>query len=360
MTDLATSARCAALAAALALAATAAQADDPHATIAGITEIARGLEQPWGLTFLPDGTALVSSRDSGDIRRVDPATGRHVSVGVLPGVDHSNDSGLLGLAASPDFAEDRTVFAYVSTEGENRVVSLRMDEALASFEQTGIVLGGIALGGGHQGGRLAFGPEGHLWITTGDANDPDLSPDPESLNGKLLRIRPDGTIPEGNPFATPVFSTGHRNPQGIAFAPDGRIYASEFGESAQDEVNAIAAGLDYGWPESEGLIGGTGTPPIFVFDPREASPSGLAHAGGSLWMAALRGQRLWQLPVEDGRAAGEPIAHLAGEFGRLRTVEVAPDGALWVVTSETDGFGWAGATPEDGDDRILRIEIAAP
>jgi glucose/arabinose dehydrogenase len=338
------------------------QTDDsgPHAMIVEVTEITRNLEQPWGLTFLPDGTALVSSRDTGDIRRIDPATGQHSSVGVLPDVDAWNDSGLLGLAASPTFAEDRLVYAYLSTEVENRVVALQFAEDLASFEQTSIVLGGIERGGGHQGGRLAFGPDGNLWITTGDANAPDLSPDPASLNGKLLRIRPDGTIPEGNPFGSPVFSTGHRNPQGITFAADGTIYSSEFGESRQDEVNVIASGQDYGWPESEGLIGETGTPPIFVFEPREASPSGIAYAGGSLWMAALRGQRLWQLPVEGGEPTGDPIAHFEGEFGRLRTVEVAPDGALWLITSETDGFGWAGATPTDGDDRILRIELAAP
>jgi glucose/arabinose dehydrogenase len=332
----------------------------PHARIVKVTEIAQDLITPWGLGFLPDGSALVSSRNTGEIRRIDPATGQHQSVGVVPDVVTGNDAGLLGLVVSPRFAEDRTVFAYLTTASENRVVALRFDADLKSFTQDRIVLGGIVASGGHQGGRLAFDKDGHLWITTGDANEPDLAPDPKSLNGKILRILPDGSIPAGNPFNTPVFSTGHRNVQGITFGPDGSIYTSEFGESTQDEVNAIRPGQDYGWPASEGLQGGTGTPPIFTFKPTEASPSGIAYAAGSVWMAALRGQRLWQLPVSNGQPAGEPIEHLKGQYGRLRTVEVAPDGALWVVTSETDGFGWAGATPAKGDDRVLRIELAAP
>jgi len=197
-------------------------------------------------------------------------------------------------------------------------------------------------------------------VTTGDANNPGLAPDPRSLNGKILRIRPDGSIPVGNPTASPIFSSGHRNVQGIAFGPDGSVYASEFGERTQDEVNVILAGRDYGWPASEGMLGNGGTRPIFTFSTRDASPSGIAYAAGSLWMAGLMGQRLWQLPVLNGQPTGEAIAHLRGQFGRLRTVEVAPDGALWVVTSETDGFAWAGASPTKGDDRILRIELVVP
>jgi glucose/arabinose dehydrogenase len=331
-----------------------------HARIVSVTEVTRGLSQPWGLTFLPDGSALVSSRNTGGIHRIDPTTGQHVLVGTVPDVVAQNDSGLLGIAASPNFATDRTVFAYLTTAADNRVIALKFDKDLGSFKPDGVMVQGIVAGGGHQGGRLAFDTEGNLWITTGDANDPDLAPNPDSLNGKILRIRTDGSIPVGNPGRSPVFSKGHRNVQGIAFAADGSVYASEFGEETEDEVNAIQAGQDYGWPESEGLQGKSGTPPIFTFPTRDASPSGIAYAKGSLWMAALRGQRLWQLPVSNGKAAGEPIAHLQGEYGRLRTVELAPDGALWVVTSETDGFGWAGATPTDGDDRVLRIELAAP
>jgi glucose/arabinose dehydrogenase len=330
------------------------------ARVASVTEVAQGLATPWGLAFLPDGTALVSSRNSGEIRRVDPASGRHWPVGRLTGVVARNDSGLLGLAVSPGFEADRTTYAYYTTASDNRVVALRFSPDWQSFEVTRVVLDGIRTGFGHQGGRLAFDARGHLWITTGDASRPELAPDRASLNGKILRILPDGSIPADNPFGSPVFSTGHRNVQGIAFAADGSVYATEFGERAQDEVNLILPGQDYGWPQTEGRVGNIGTPPLFTFVPTEASPSGVAYAAGSLWVAALRGQRLLQLPVHEGRAAGEPISHMVKDERRLRTVEVAPDGSLWVVTSETDGFGWAGAAPVAGDDRILRIVLEKP
>lgn len=323
-----------------------------------VTELATGLDTPWGLTFLPDGSALVSSRDTFEIRRVDPETGDHHAVGRVDGVATAPDSGLLGLAASPDVARDRTVYAFVSTASDNRVVALELDPELTSFTRSRVVLDGIRVGTDrHQGGRLAFDDTGALWITTGDANDPSLASDPDSLNGKILRIRPDGTVPPDNPSGSPVYSTGHRNVQGITFGPDGTVYSSEFGDQEQDEVNVITPGGDYGWPDSEGSLGSAGTPPLFTFATDEASPSGIAYASGSLWMAGLRGQRLWQLPVDGGEPAGDPVSHLEGEYGRLRTVQSAPDGTLWITTSETDGASWGGASPEEGDDRILRIEL---
>lgn len=323
-----------------------------------VTELATGLDTPWGLTFLPDGSALVSSRDTFEIRRVDPGTGDHRSVGRVDGAATAPDSGLLGLAASPDVARDRTVYAFVSTRSDNRVIALEFDPEFLSFTEARVVLDGIRVGSSrHQGGRLAFDRSGALWITTGDANEPSLATDAGSLNGKILRIHPDGSVPSDNPADGPVYSTGHRNVQGITFGPDGTVYSSEFGDQEQDEVNVIMPGNDYGWPDSEGSIGSTGTPPLFTFATDEASPSGIAYASGSLWMAGLRGQRLWQLPVDGSEPAGDPISHLEGEYGRLRTVQVAPDGSLWVTTSETDGASWGGASPEEGDDRILRIEL---
>lgn len=323
-----------------------------------VTELATGLDTPWGLTFLPDGSALVSSRDTFEIRRVDPETGDHHAVGQVDGVATAPDSGLLGLAASPAVARDRTVYAFVSTASDNRVVALELDPEFTSFTQTRVVLDGIQVGTDrHQGGRLAFDETGALWVTTGDANNPSLPSDPNSLNGKILRIRPDGTIPPDNPSDSSVYSTGHRNVQGITFGPDGTVYSSEFGDQEQDEVNVITPGADYGWPDSEGFVGSTGTPPLFTFATDEASPSGIAYASGSLWVAGLRGQRLWQLPVDGGELAGDPVSHLEREYGRLRTVQSAPDGTLWITTSETDGASWGGASPEERDDRILRIEL---
>ncbi|MDQ3641718.1 MAG: PQQ-dependent sugar dehydrogenase [Actinomycetota bacterium] len=324
-----------------------------------VTELASGLEMPWGLTFLPDGSALVSGRYSGEIRHVPAEGGEATLVGEVPGVERSSEGGLLGLAASPDFAEDRTVFAYVSSSPTNRVVALRIDEDLRSLSQERVVLDGIETADRHHGGRLQFGPDGNLWITTGDAYlTPELAADRGSLNGKVLRVRPDGSIPPGNPFGTPVYSYGHRNVQGITFGPDGTAYASELGWNEWDELNALRPGADYGWPEAEGPEGSGGERPIFALRPAENSPSGVAYAGEAVWMAALRGQRLWRLPVaEGGERTGEPVAYFEGEYGRLRAVERAPDGALWVTTSNTDQTTLGGEAPRNGDDRILRVEL---
>lgn len=336
---------------------------DPSATPAGaarigeVTEVATGLEMPWGLTFLPDGSALVSSRNSGEISRVDPRTGAATPVGTVAGVVETAEGGLLGLAASPTVADDRLVYAYVSSNPDNRVVELRFDDRFGSFEQVRTAIDGIGTGNRHHGGRLRFGPDGELWITTGDAFREDLSPDLDNLNGKILRVRVDGGIPTDNPHGTAVWSSGHRNVQGITFAPDGTVYAAEFGDRTEDEVNVIQRGADYGWPTAEGTTGSGGTPPIFTFHPDDASPSGIAYANGSVWMGALGGQRLFQLPVAGGSPTGQPIEHLDGEYGRIRTVEAAPDGSLWITSSNSDRATWGGTPPRPGDDRILRITL---
>ena len=322
-----------------------------------VTELATGLDMPWGLAFLPDGSALVSGRASGEIHHVPAEGGEATLVGEVPGVEQSSEGGLLGLAMSPDFARDRTVYAYASSSPTNRVVALSIAENLRALSQERVVLDGIETADRHHGGRLRVGPDGNLWVGTGDAFLPENAADDESLNGKVLRIRPDGTIPDDNPSDTPVYSTGHRNVQGITFGPDATMYASELGHRTWDEVNVLRPGRDYGWPESEGVAGSTGEPPIFTLHPDDASPSGVAYAGGSLWMGALGGQRLWQLPVDGEEAAGEAIAHYVGEYGRIRTVEAAPDGALWITTSNTDEATWGGTDPRPGDDRILRIEL---
>lgn len=322
-------------------------------------EVASGLDAPWGLTFLPDGSALVSERISGEILRVPSEGGSARTIGVVPDVEHSSEGGLLGIVASPRFAEDRTVFAYVSGQQENRVVALAIAGDFASLTVDRVLLDGIDTADRHHGGRIALGPDGHLWIGTGDAFEPENAAEPGSLNGKILRIGTDGSVPADNPGTSPVFSGGHRNVQGIAFGPDGTAYASELGHRTWDEVNVLRAGSDYGWPETEGIAGSTGEAPIATFSPDEASPSGVAYAAGSLWIGALGGQRLWQLPV-DGSAAAEPLAHLVGSFGRIRTVERAPDGSLWLLTSNTDRATWGGTTPREGDDRILRVEVIPP
>lgn len=331
-----------------------------QASPGAIVELATDLDSPWGLTFLPDGSALISERLTGLIKRVVPGETSAETVGEVPGMQSSAEGGLLGLATSPQFATDRTIYAYVSASPTNRVVALTVGEDHRSISLQRVVLDGIVTANRHHGGRLRFGPDGNLWITTGDAFDPSHSPDPRSLNGKILRVRPDGGIAGENPFGTAVFSIGHRNVQGLTFDPDGVAYVSELGWNRWDEINVLKSGADFGWPEVEGHQGEGGERPIAVFRPTEASPSGLAYAQGSLWIASLRGRTLWQLPVANGLATGDAIPHLKNRYGRFRTVEVAPDGALWVLTSNTDEATLGGAPVRRGDDKLLRIELAPP
>ena len=339
---------------------TAAGSGGPAATLGEPTEIANGLDAPWGLTFLPDRSALVSQRISGDIVRIPAGGGAPQTVGTVPDAVASSEGGLLGIVASPDFATDRTIYASVSGARENAIVALHIAEDFRSLRRERVLLDGIQTADRHHGGRIEIGPDGNLWIGTGDAFEPQNAADDTTLNGKILRIRPDGSIPPDNPSPnSPIYSSGHRNVQGIAFGPDGTAYATELGHRTWDEVNVLRPGQDYGWPQTEGVQGDTGTPPIFTVHPDDASPSGVAYAAGSLWIGALGGQRLWQLPVAGNTANGNAIEHLEGDHGRIRTVEVAPDGALWLVTSNTDHtpMDWGGTEPRPGDDRILRIEV---
>jgi glucose/arabinose dehydrogenase len=314
--------------------------------------VATGLRSPWGLAFLPDGSALVSERDTSRVLRVG-ASGGVGEVGVVPDVAFGGEGGLLGLAVSPTFSRDRWVYAYHTAPGENRLVRMRLQGERLGPPQ--LLLGGIPAAEIHNGGRIAFGPDGLLYVGTGDAADTALSPRPDTLAGKVLRLTPTGDVPADNPDpGSPVWSSGHRNVQGLAWGPDGTMYASEFGANTWDELNVIRPGRDYGWPSVEGAGGRPQgfVDPVVVWPTDQASPSGIAVANGTVFVAALRGQRLWAVPVA-GPRAGEPQASFTGELGRLRTVAVAPDGSLWLVTSNTDGR----AVPGEQDDRILRLEL---
>ena len=244
--------------------------------------------------------------------------------------------------------------AYVTTAGDNRVVRFRLP-AQPGPAETEPVLTGIPKGTIHNGGRLAFGPDGTLYAGTGDTGDTSLARDPSSLGGKVLRMTAEGRPVDGADGL--VFSLGHRNVQGLAFDEDGRLWATEFGQNTFDEVNQVSEGDDGGWPEVEGAGDGGGrfAAPAVTWATSEASPSGVAVAGGSLWVAALRGQRLWQVPLDGEGGTAEPVARLQGEYGRLRTVVTAPDGALWLTTSNRDGRG----DPAQADDRVLRLTVDA-
>lgn len=314
---------------------------------------ATGLEVPWGLDFLPNGTALVTERDTARVLAVRRGQ-QPREVGRIPQAAPQGEAGLLGLAVSPDFTEDRSVFLYVTTAQDNRVVRARYEDGRLAVRQA--VLTGIPVGFTHDGGRLLFDDEGHLLVSTGETGEPALAQDRSSLAGKILRITTDGDPAPGNPDPdSPVLSWGHRNVQGLAFDDAGNLWASEFGADAFDELNLIEPGNNYGWPQVEGRGGGSDlVNPRVVWNTDDASPSGLAHTAGHAWLGALRGQRLWRVPIEDGRA-GEPRDFFVGDHGRMRSVVVAPDGNLWVTTSNRDGRG----DPRQGDDRILVVSPGA-
>ena len=310
--------------------------------------ITTGLEAPWGLAFLPGGDALVSERDSARVLRVPAAGGVPQEVTTLPGVRPRGEGGLLGLAVSPTFATDDLVYAYYTGAEDNRIVRFPLSRP-AEVEP---VLTGIPKGSIHNGGRIAFGPDGLLYAGTGDTGDTSLAQDPRSLGGKVLRMTPDGSPVDGSR----ILSRGHRNVQGLAFDDADRVYAVEFGQNRFDEVNQVSAGSNGGWPEVEGAGDGGGRflAPITTWETSEASPSGAAIVGGDLWVAALRGERLWRVPLDGSGGAGEPEALYEGDFGRLRAAERAPDGSLWVLTSNRDGRG----DPTGEDDRILRLPVS--
>ncbi|MFF5966229.1 PQQ-dependent sugar dehydrogenase [Streptomyces collinus] len=323
-----------------------------------VRTVAEGLESPWGLAPLPGGGLLVSSRDEGTIVRVDEKTGRKTELGEVPGVSAAGEGGLLGIALSPDYASDRMVYAYFTSASDNRIVRMIYDEQKPSGEQLGApdtVFRGIPKGFIHNGGRIEFGPDKMLYVGTGESGDTGLSQDKDSVGGKILRLTPEGEPAPGNPFPdSPVYSYGHRNVQGLAWDGKQRLFASEFGQDTWDELNAIKPGDNYGWPEAEGRSGdGEFHNPVDQWTTAEASPSGIAYAEGSVWMAGLRGKRLWRIPLNGTEASAEPQAFLEGEYGRLRTVVPAGGDRLWLVTSNTDGRGSA----KDGDDRILELRV---
>ena len=314
--------------------------------------IATGLPVPWGLAFLPDGSALVTLRDQGEVLHVVPGA-EPVSVGRVPGVVPEGEGGLLGIAVSPAFASDRTVFVYLTSRDDNRVLRMTFDGTTLRTDK--VIVDGIAKAANHDGGRLAFGPDGYLYISTGDAGKRDPAQDKGSLSGKILRVTADGSPAPGNPFpGSRVWSLGHRNVQGMAWDKAGRMYASEFGQNTWDELNRIEPGHNYGWPVVEGIAHRSGlVDPFRQWPTADASPSGIAiGTDGAIYMAALRGQSLWRIPLDGSGNAGTPERLLQEKYGRLRTVVSAPDGRLWLVTSNTFR-----GTVHPGDDRILALRL---
>ncbi len=318
----------------------------PTATV--VRDLATGLDVPWDLAALPEGGLLVTLRDRADVVRIDTDGSQH-TVGHIDEVAPAGEGGLLGIALSPRFLSDQLIYLYYSVAHENRVVRYRYTSTALADPTP--VFTGIPSAANHNGGRLRFGPDGCLYIGTGDAGRGDTAQDRNSLGGKILRIAADGTIPADNPFGNAVYSYGHRNVQGLGWDANGRLYASEFGQDTFDELNLIKAGGNYGWPVAEGI---TDRPdlisPLLVWRPSEASPSGIAVApSGTVYIAALRGQRVWSTSPS-GSGMSQPTVFLDG-LGRLRDVTVVGDDLL-VLTNNT-----ARGTPRPGDDRLVAVPL---
>lgn len=313
-----------------------------------IGTVAKNFEVPWGIAFLPDETALVTERDSGSVFQV--GRGKVREVGAVEQSQSEGEAGLLGVAVSPTYDQDKQVFFYATTETDNRVLRTTFEDGRLGKLKP--ILTGIPKAGIHDGGRMVFGPDRMLYVSTGEAGQPELAQDRDSLGGKILRITSDGDPGRGNPVAdSPVWTWGHRNVQGLAFDDDDNLWASEFGKNAFDELNLIQKGRNYGWPEVEGKGGEPRfQDPQVTWSTDENSPSGLAFLDGRLWLGALRGERLWGVDV-DGQKASAAKGFFVGEYGRVRTVVPAPDGNLWVTTSNRDGRG----DPAETDDRILLV-----
>lgn len=313
------------------------------------TTLASGLELPWDVAFLPDGDALVTERDSNRLLRV-TESGDVTEVQTVDEVEGAGEGGLLGVAVSPEYESDGYVYIYYSTAEDNRIARMQLG---GEPEE---VFTGLPVASYHNGGRIDFGPDGMLYVGTGDAGDTSLSQQEDSPAGKILRLTPEGDVPDDNPVEeNPLYTLGHRNVQGLAWDAGDQLYAPEFGQNTFDEVNRIEAGENYGWPEVEGDGGEPEyTDPISTWPTSEASPSGatfLTDGAIPQWeedffMAALRGERLWRLGIEDGEVV-EREALLEGEYGRMRHVEQAPDGSLWVLTSNGQ------------DDQIVRLAPAS-
>lgn len=318
-----------------------------------ITVLAKGLDVPWGMAFLPDGAALVTERDTARILQVGPesdAEGLKVTeVQRLTEPVSGGDGGLLGIAVSPDYKTDKTVYVYYSTETDNRVAKLRLGGAPKP------ILTGIPRSDDDNGGQLAFGPDGYLYVGTGDGTPKGTqAQNAKNLGGKILRMNTDGKPAPGNPVKKSlIWSSGHRNVQGFAWDTAKRMYASESDQKDFGELNVIKKGKNYGWPTADGTAGNAEfTNPLTSWPLADSSCSGVAVLERIVAQACPLGERVWLVSTTgNGTVLGQPRSMLAGEYGRLRSLIAAPDGSLWVGTSNQERDG----SPEPDDDQIIRL-----
>ncbi|GGM68648.1 hypothetical protein GCM10012275_43900 [Longimycelium tulufanense] len=314
----------------------------------GERTIADNLSVPWGIAFLPDGAALVTERNTGRILQVKDGQVTEVQR-IADSVAYGTDGGLLGIAVSPDYAQDGWIFVFYTTNTDNRIARFKLGQ------QPQPLVTGIKRGLYRNGGALAFGPDGMLYAGVGDAYNYNASQNVHAFNGKILRMTKDGKPAAGNPFANSlVWSYGHRNVLGMTWDEAGTMYATEVGESTWDEVNVIKPGANYGWSKCEGYCEQPdgSVEPIVVMYPEECVPAGVAHRNGMLYVSCLRGERLVRVSVQNGKSHGDVSDVYTSHHGRLRAAVNAPDGTLWVSTSNRDGRS---TVVRNDDDRVISL-----
>lgn len=321
--------------------------------------VEEGFEIPWDIAFLPEGGMLVTERTGHLILVYENEGTKEVPV---TGVRQGGEGGLLGLLLHPDFQSNKLLYLYLSSPGtqgetENKIIRYRFENNTLTEDR--VIISGIPGALYHDGGRMEFGPDGKLYVTTGDATRSQIAQDKNSLGGKILRLNDDGTIPADNPFGTEIYSFGHRNPQGLAWDDTGNLWETEHGRSGitsgLDEINLIKAGENYGWPTIEGdETQAKMHPPVRHSGTDDTwAPASLVYLDGSLFFGGLRGEALYEAKLEGERVV-ELHEHFKGVFGRIRTVRLGPDGMLYLTTSNTDGRGAA----KEGDDKIIRVDPA--
>lgn len=355
-----------------------------------------GLRAPWELLFLPDGQALVDERDSGQILLISKELklSRIGFTNTAPPCKKFCEGGTLGMTIAADRPDKKlSLFVFQTTASDNRILKydLNSDDAGSwNLASQRVLVQGIERSGKsttHNGGRLAIGPDGKLWVSLGDSGMRGAtSQNWNARAGSVLRINLDGTVPDDNPKENSfVWVKGLRDTQGMAWDNFGNLWTTEFGEDTWDELNLIEKGKNYGWPIAEGFYkfikaepdAGTSapkpsvpsasaeklndsryTPPVLTWNPSEAACSGITFVKGSLISACLRGGKLWVIPVLGDKKLGEPKEFFKGRFGRLRKATLAPDGSLWLITSNKDGRGgWSSGGGNPQDDRIIRLPL---
>lgn len=329
--------------------------------VCSVSQVTTDLDIPWGMVTLPDGNLIYSRRDAHDIVRLNPSTGVKTTIGTIPNVSGTDgEGGLMGLAVTPNFpGNDQWLYVMHTTASDNRVIRLKYVNGTLDTSTIQVLLSGILRNKFHNGGRLRFGPDGKLYVATGDAQNGANAQNKNNLNGKILRMNPEGSIPSDNPFGNYVWSYGHRNPQGLAFDSQGRLWQQEFGDGTMDETNLVQKGGNYGWPDCEGTYsrsgGGCGTAgfiePKRTYSTGDGSCSGIAVVRNVLYVACERGTRVFR-EVISGDSLTNVQELFRGAYGRIRTVEPTIDGNLWMSTTNE---GDKDSTPNNSDNKVFKV-----